>query len=227
MRPRVATTAVLLLPLAAGLAACGGASDNGVAAKSPDAIVAAATNAVSGVKSVHVSGSVTSGGTALSLDLNLVAGRGGVGQMSEGGLSLRIVDVNQVIYINASDAFWRHFVGTAGAQLLHGKWLKASATGQFATFASLTDLQALFTKLLGSHGALSKGGKSTVAGQSVVAVNDTTNGGTLYVATTGKPYPVEIAKTGGSGDHLVFDRYNESVSLTAPANAIDVSQLHP
>ena len=86
-------------------------------------------------------------------------------------------------------------------------------------------MQKLFSQLLSSHGKLAKGKTTTVRGQQVVAVNDTTNGGTLYVATTGKPYPIEISKTGSTGGQLVFDHFNQPVTLTAPAGAIDISKL--
>jgi hypothetical protein len=211
--------------LVVGLAGCGGASSNGVAAKSPDAIVAAATNAIRGAKSVHVSGSIVNSGSPVTLDLNLAAGKGGGGRMSENGLSFRIIVLKRVVYINGSDTFWRHFGGNAAAQLFHGKWLRGPASGQLGSVAALTDLQSLFSKLLSTHGALAKGSTSTVDGQKVVAVKDTTKGGTLYVATTGKPYPIEVSKTGPQGGHVIFDRYNEAVSLSAPANSIDVSKL--
>jgi len=145
--------------------------------------------------------------------------------MAQNGLSFRLIDVGQVVYINGSDAFWSRIGGSSAVQLFHGKWLRAPANGQFASIASLTNVQTLFNKLLSSHGTLAKGPTSTVAGQEAVAVVDTTKGGTLYVATTGQPYPVQIAKSGSQGGRIVFDRYNESTSLTAPANAIDVSKL--
>ena len=56
MRSPIAVLAVFVSSLAALIAGCGGTSGNGVADKSPDAIVAAATNAIRGVKSVHVWG---------------------------------------------------------------------------------------------------------------------------------------------------------------------------
>jgi hypothetical protein len=225
MRSGASMMAVCGSFLAVAVAGCGGASDNGVATKSPDAIVSAASNSISGVKSVHVSGTVTSNGAPITLDLSLVAGKGGGGQMSESGLSFKIIDLKQVVYLNGSDAFWRHVGGNAAAQLFHGKWLRAPATGQFASVAALTDVQTLFSKLLSSHGTLAKGRTSTVSGQKVVAVRDTTMGGTLYVATTGRPYPIELSKTGAQGGHIAFDRYNESVSLKPPASSIDVSKL--
>ena len=48
---------------------------------------------------------------------------------------------------------------------------------------------------------------------------------TVIDPTTGQPYPVRLSKSGSSGGELTFDRFNESVTLTPPANAIDVSQL--
>jgi hypothetical protein len=226
MLPRVVTWVVSAVCVAGAISACGGSSDNGVASKSPDAVVTDAKGAIGGVKSVHVSGALVSGGSPLTLDLNLVSGKGGRGEMSENGLSFQLVDVGQNVYINGSPAFWRHFGGAAAATLFQGKWLKAPATsGNFASLTALTNLHQLLTGLLSSHGVLAKGATTTVNGQKVVAVKDTTHGGTLYVATTGKPYPVEILKTGAQGGHVSFDRFNESVSLAAPANSIDISQF--
>jgi hypothetical protein len=202
-----------------------GSTDNGVAAESPDAILAAAVSSARELKSVRVTGSVVSGGSALAFDLNLAAGEGGEGQLSQAGLGFRMIVIKDEVFINASDAFWRHFGRAAAAQLFDGRWLKGPATGQFAGVARLTDVQSLFSAFLSGHGKLAKGRLSMVAGQKVIAVNDTTHGGTLYVATTGEPYPIEIAKAGSGGGRVVFDRYNQPVSLSAPANAIDLTKL--
>ncbi len=226
MPSRIATCAVSALFVVSVISACGGSSDNGVASKSPDAIVSAAGAATDGVKSVHVAGSIVSGGSPITLDLDLVSGKGGRGKMSEGGLSFQLVAIGKAVYINGSPAFWRHFGGAAAVQLFQGKWLKAPAnTGGFASLTSLTNLHQLFSRGLSSHGKLTKGATTTVNGQKVVAVNDTAKKGTLYVATTGKPYPVEILAAGAQAGHIVFDRFNESVSLSAPAQSIDISQL--
>ena len=58
-----------------------------------------------------------------------------------------------------------------------------------------------------------------------IAVDDVSEGGTLYVAATGKPYPIEVVKDGGKGGTVVFDRWNEPVTLVAPADAIDITKL--
>lgn len=204
---------------------CGSGADNGVASKSPDAIVSAASNAVAGASTVHVAGTINNGGSPTTIDLFLAKGKGGKGLMGQSGVSFKVLTLNGEVYVNGSAAFWRHFGGNPAAQLLNGKWLKAPASGQFAPLAMLTNPQDLFSQLVGNHGTLAKGKTTTVRGRSVIAVKDTTRGGTLYVATTGKPYPVEISKGGSGGGRVDFDQFNQPVSLAPPSPAIDISQL--
>jgi hypothetical protein len=225
MAIRLTAMAVAATLAAAGLAACGGSSGNGVASKSADQIVSASNAAVQHATSVHVSGSLTTSGVPLSLDLTLVNGKGGQGQISEAGLSFRLIDVGQTVYIQGTQAFWQHFGGATAAKLIDGRWLKAPAGGQFASLAVLTNMQKLMDALLLSHGNLTKGGTSTVNGQQVVSVTDKSKGGTLYVATSGPPYPVVLRRTGGGSGQIAFDKFNEPVTLTAPANAISLSSL--
>lgn len=227
VQPRTAARSLLAVAaLAAALAGCGGSSSNGIASKSPDEILAASKSAVSSATSVHVSGSAASNGSPLSLDLELARGKGAKGMISEHGLSFQLIETNETIYINGSEAFYTHFGGPAAAQLFKGKWLKAPAnSSEFASLSSLTNLQTLLDSLLEHHGSLSVAGTSTVNGQEAVALKDSTQGGTLYIATTGKPYPVEITKSGSEGGAIKFDRWNEPVTITAPSNAIDINQL--
>lgn len=229
MRKR-ATWAAAIALAATMIAACGSSADNGVASKSPDAIVSSAKTAVEGVKSLHIYGTVESGSPAVTLDLHLVAGTGARGQVSQSGLSFRLISLGHTIYISGGPAFWQRFGGAGAAQLLQGKWLKASIdSADFASFAHLTNLHDLVDALLTGHGKLTRGTTTTIRGQRAVTVHDATMGGTLYVATTGKPYPLEIVSKGGTpgqtGGHLSLDRFNEAVSLSAPANSIDLTKL--
>jgi hypothetical protein len=225
MRIRVTRGVVVALVTSCVIAACGGSSDNSIASKSPDEIFNAANHAIVRASSVHISGSLVSGGLPVSLDLNLASGKGGTGRMSESGLTFRIIAVGNNIYIQGTPAFWAHFGGPAVARRLAGKWLKAPGSGQFASVSALTNMQELFNRLLQSHGVLKKNGTTTVNGQKAVAVTDTTQGGTLYVAATGQPYPIEVVKRGVGGGQITFDRINQPVQLTPPANALDLSQL--
>lgn len=227
------TSAKIFLPtlllLAVAIAGCGGSSSssgNGIAEKSPNEILAAAKVAADAASSVHIAGSIVSNGSPITLNMELQAGKGGRGQLSENGLSFELIQINGTVYIKGSAAFYKHIGGAAAAQLLQGKWLKAPAnSSDFASLAALTDLRRLADTTLENTGTLTKGGTTTVNGQKVVGVTGSSKGGTLYVAATGQPFPAQVTKSGSGAGSITFDRWNEPVTVTAPANAIDVSQL--
>jgi len=230
MRARLRTPAVPLLGLtllAAAITGCGGSSDgNGIAHKTPTEIVASAKVLADSATSVHVSGSILSGSSPITLDMYLLASKGGRGQLSENGLSFSLIQIHGNVFIKGSPAFYRHVAGATAAQLLQGRWLKAPAsTGNLASLASLTDLRQLMDTTLAAHGPLVKGASTTVDGRKVLGVTDTSQGGTLYVATTGPPYPIAVTKNGSGAGRVVFDDWNGPVSVTAPANTIDITQL--
>ena len=228
-RPISRFASLACVPLALGaLAGCGSSSSsgNGVASKTPTAIVTSAKNAADSASSVHVTGSIVNSGTTIALDMELLKGTGGRGQLSQNGLSFELVEVGGSVYIKGSPAFYRHFAGGAAAQLLQGKWLKAPAnSGSFATLGSLTDLRKLLDSTLANHGTLAKGATKKIEGQEAVGVKDLSRGGTLYVATTGKSYPLQITKGGSGGGTVTFNHWNAPVTVTAPANAVDLSKL--
>ncbi|HEV7584786.1 MAG TPA: hypothetical protein VGO14_03305 [Solirubrobacteraceae bacterium] len=230
MRPRLPLLAVPALGLAllgSLLAGCGGSSSaaNGLAAKSPTEIVAAAKAAADGAASVHVSGTISEG-VPVSIDMQLLAGKGGRGHITQNGLSFELITLGGTVYIKGSPAFYRHIGGPAAAQLFQGKWLKAPATsGQFAPITGLTDLRKLIDTALASHGTLAKGDPTTVAGRRVLAVKDVSKGGVLYVDAVGKPFPAEVARAGANGGHIAFDRWNGAVTISPPLNAISLTQL--
>ncbi|MHB8531920.1 MAG: hypothetical protein ACYDC2_04275, partial [Solirubrobacteraceae bacterium] len=207
---------------------CGGSSSsgNGVSSKSPEQILEATKAAAKSAVSVHIAGSIVNEGKPITLDMELLAGKGGKGRISTEGFSIQLIQSGGAVYINGSAAFYRHVGGAAAAQLLQGRWLKAPAnSGELASLASLTDLSKLIDTALARHGALSKGSSSTVGGQPAIAVKDTSKGGTLYVATTGKAYPLEVSKAGSESGKVVLDRWDKPVTLSAPAGAIDISKL--
>lgn len=227
LRTILSSAFVLVLSLVA-LTGCGssGSSGNGITSKSADQIVSESKAAADSASSVHVAGTISSGNSPVTLDLNLVADKGGTGEISLGGLSFKLIVAGQTAYMSGSSAFYRHIGGTAAAQLLAGKWLKVSAvSGEFAAFAQLADMRKLLDSALISHGTLAKGATTTVNGQPVIAITDTTKGGVLYVATSGKPFPVEITKTGAESGKITFDDWNKAVAITPPANSVDLAEL--
>jgi hypothetical protein len=226
MRSRSLFASGAMLSLAL-VAACGGAQSNGVASKSPNEILAASKAAASSARSVHLSGSlVAESGTPMSVNLELVAGRGASGEISEHAGSFRFIALDGTIYVAGDPAFLRHLGGIPATKLFRGRWLKAPlTTAEFASFSSLTDMGAVLSTLLSSHGALKAVGAGSVHRQKAVAVTNLANGQTVYVATTGKPYPLEVANGGAGGGQIVFAGWNVISTFPVPADAIDIGPL--
>jgi hypothetical protein len=210
------------------ISGCGSSSSsgNGVASKSTSEILAASKAAADSASSVHVAGSLNSNGTPITLDLSLASGHGGRGQISQGNLAFNLIVVGDTIYIKGSPAFYSHFGGSAAAQLFQGKWLKAPISGgELGSLAALTNFSQLLNQTLASQGTLVKGPTSTVAGTPVVELHNTSNNGSLFIATTGKPYPIQIVKHGSETGRITFTDWNQPVTLSPPSGAIDLSQL--
>jgi hypothetical protein len=218
--------ALSLLFLAVLLAGCGssGTKDNGEAAKTAAQVVADAKAASMAAATVHISGVGTTSGQPLKLDLFLVAGKGGRGMLTVNGLTFQIVRVGNSAYFKGDSTFWRNFGGAAAAELLQGRWLEAPANaGRFSAFTPLTDIGKLFTALFALKDSIRNEGRTTLDGVSVVAIKDTTNAGTLYVAASGTPYPVAIRQNGQG--KLKFDAWNGAVTLAAPKRPVKIASL--
>ena len=227
-------SALALVLTAALLAGCGSsgssnptAKPNGEASRPAARVLADAKAAATNASSAHVSGSLKSDGTPITLDLSMARGKGATGSMSTNGLKFDLVRIGDTLYIRGSDAFLKRFAGTAVAQLLHNRWLKAPATrGRLSSLAPLTSISGLFSVISSHHGTLANDGQTTYNGAKVIAIRDTSDNSKLYVAATGKPYPVALAggKKGQSGA-VAFEDWNKPVSLSTPSDALDITQF--
>jgi hypothetical protein len=218
---------VVLLPLVLLAPGCGGGSkSNGVADKSANEILAATKQAATKAGSVHFFGSIVESGTPLKVDIRIEGTKGGTGSMTIQGSHVDIIRVGNEAYIKGSTRFYKQVAGSAAAQLLHGKWLKGSATkGDLASLAALTSMDKLFAAALKPGGKLSKGKETTIDGQKVIELTSS-EGGSLFVATTGEPFPVQISQASGDSTGAVhFDEWDEPVDVKAPQNALDISKL--
>jgi len=219
----------MMVPLAATaiLAGCGGggSSSNGEASKSASAILADAKQAALAAGSARVTGTIHDSGQTIGLDLRITT-KGGGGTMTLQGSKLDIVRVGQNVYIRAPSSFYEKVgAGKAAGQLLNGRWLKAPAsTADFAQLASLTDMNAFVTQALKPDGTVSKGGETTIDGQKAIQLKSS-KGGSLYVAETGKPYPIEFKGGGGSSGTLTLTDWGSVTAPVAPKNAVDIGAL--
>lgn len=215
-----------LCAVLAGLAAPAASAAPSHAATTPDQWFAESLAAAKAASTVHITGAMTESGQRMTLDLRLVAGKGATGRIVVGKQPIDIVQLGRFAYFRVSASFWRRYGGSVAAQLLAGRWVKvASTTPGFSSFTSLTDMSHFFTSMFSSHGTLSLGGTRTIAGTQAVGIVDTSkDGGTLWIAANGKPYPLRLTQTGGPG-YLSFGAWNVPVRITAPKDPIDLTKL--
>lgn len=209
------------------LCACGSqSSGNGIASQSPARALARVEAAAAEAATVHMTGSVAGPKGPLAIGMELVRGEGGRGTIAVGGLRAQLEQVDGWIYVKPNPPLLRQLVGPAAAGTLAGRWLKAPAGhGPLAPLAALTDLRALLLGTLSAHQAVRTAGVRSVGGRPAVALQDTASGATLYVSATGNPYPLALVKAGRDGGRLTFDRWNQAVSLEAPANPLNIKAV--
>ena len=233
MRGRASFPIVLAAITAVAISACGGSggsnstSGNGVASKSPQQILSSAVTAAKGAKSVHVAGTVKNGGQTIAIDLSITSGHGASGSIAEGNASFKLIEAGGAFYIQPNARFLNEFThSSAAVQLLRGKWLKGSPSDpSFQSFAQLTSIKSLMGSLTQNHGTLSKGSTTTINGAKAIALHSS-KGGTMYVATTGQPYPLQVSKGSGSTvGKVTFTDWNKQFSISAPSNSVDLSKL--
>jgi hypothetical protein len=209
----------------------GGGSSNGgssgEASKSANQVVKDAVDAAEAASSVHMSGRVTDSGKQIGVDLSLVRGKGVTGSATLSGAKVDVLLIGDQGYLRAGSDFWKQVPHASFvAPLLADKWLKIPTNNpQFGSFLGVANEKKLFDKLK-VHGKLTNQGATTYKGQSVVAIYSARKHTTLYVAASGTPYPVGMVKTEQpNAGALTFDDWNNSVTLTAPKGALDLSQF--
>jgi hypothetical protein len=205
-------------------------SSNGVADLSAKEILSKATAALKSAKAVRIKGQSRDGSERIVLDM-AYSGDDSAGTIAVSGQKLELRKIGKTAYIKGSRGFWTDTGGEAAAQLLTGKWLKAPVTDQrYGPIAELTDLDKAAEGILEPDGEITKGGRKTVNGVEAIAlVEKGTDGGTLYVATTGQPYPLQLASSAESTEQATvnFLDYGKTVTVAVPPadTVIDVTKL--
>ena len=216
-----------LLLLAATLAGCGGSASSGEASKSASAILADARQAALDAGSVHLAGTIRSSSQTLTLDLTM-GNDGGGGTMTIRGSKVDVIRTGNKAYIRAGADFLKQAGGAAGAAAadqLADKWLKVPiTTSQFANLLVYTDLYSFVPQALRRVGTLTKGAEKTLDGQKAIELRSS-KGGSVFVATSGKPYPVEFDYGGASSGTITLSDWGTAKVPAAPENAVAVKSL--
>jgi hypothetical protein len=80
-------------------------------------------------------------------------------------------------------------------------------------------------RILNSGAELAKGLTTRVEGQSAIELKQKGKlySALLFVATSGKPYPLKIEKTGREHGQSLFTNWDKSVTLARSAGAVELS----
>ena len=220
--PRLALGLVVAVALVAG---CGkdrdaGAtptptpSENGVAVLSVNEILDRALQSLRDAGSFRMKGGATDDDVKLEMDLKF-RHEDVIGTMTVDGAGLELIKLGDVVYVKPNEAGLKRISegDESVAAFFRGKWLKGSAKrGNLSSFADVVDLD----QLLGPSGGLSKGGPREVNDTPAIGLVDTSaNGGTIYVATVGPPYPLRIEGDKSSGA-IDFSEFGTPVDIQPP-----------
>jgi hypothetical protein len=200
----------------------------------PKEILAKAAAAIQAAETVRLKGGGSAEGESFEVDMHYGSAGQAYGTVSNSGRTIELRRVGQVVYLKADTAFWTASAGAEAAKLLGGKFLKAPLSDQrIAELASFTDKDAFVGEVLEPDGELSTGDTKEIRGTPAVGLvskgGTAGDNGTLYVATEGEPYPLQLAPVAGSGEtgSLDFLEYGEPVEVETPpaADTVDVTKL--
>lgn len=213
----------MVVALAVAVVGAGRGGGSSEASKSPKQIAKDAYQAASTARSVRLSGSVTTNGSQLGLDLAIRQGKAVAGSLTLQGDPANVVVIGSQVYFAASAAYYQSQGEPANlANALDGKWVKLPKN-QGKDFARFESLKLLLGDLGHPKGGLSKAGTSTVEGMAVVLVTSS-KGGTVAVSSHGTPFPLQLlAGSAGSGS-LTFSGWNKPVTIKKPGSFIDLSK---
>ena len=240
----VRRSSAVVLAAVLGLSACGGSSSapkaapkpspstNGIEKLEAKAILDRATAAAKAATAAHVSGTITDSGDVISLDMRFVAGKGAVGTLKNNGQTVNLLRIGTSAYLKGDAAFWTSVANAEVAKVVAGKYVKVpSGSKDFQEFADFTELDSLVSDLK-PDGNLSKVDGKAYAGVATVGLkdDDPENGGVLYIANVGKPYPMHLEPTKKStaDEGVTFDEWDKPTALTEPpaAEVLDISKLN-
>ncbi|MFJ3878762.1 hypothetical protein ACIPW5_15000 [Streptomyces sp. NPDC090077] len=187
---------------------------NGVGKLTADKIEGQAKAAATAANSVHLAGTLVTGGKTFTLDMKLKSD-GGSGEVKSAEDTFQLLRVGEQLYLKASAAFWGK---SDSAGKLGDKYVKVpEGDPSYKQFRGFTDMHVLLDGLLGLQGTLTKGAYTTVGHTKAVPVSaDAGKGGKLSVSLEGTPYPLLMERAGGAG-RVELSEWGKPFPLEAPA----------
>lgn len=251
---RVRST-ILTIALAAAVAVggCGGddsssSGGDGEAGKDPAAILKDVKRDLAKVKSMHLEAASKSDATTFAADV-FASGETAL-DITEGSSKARLLLLPTAVYIKGNRAYWESSGGSAIADKLSGRWVKAPVEmgkGLAGMVEYLTPKRLAECVDVGI-GTLSVKGTDTVDDQEVVKVQDAgdkpgTSPGLIYVTTHAPNLPLRIVETGkskpggtvdkrceredddSSDGEVTLSKFDAVPEITVPKGALDLQDI--
>jgi hypothetical protein len=141
-----------------------------------------------------------------------------------GGVEIELLSVDGQVFLQAPGDFWASFgMPEEAAAMFEGQWIIVpdEAAGEFQEF-SLAGIVDSFRNP--EDEVKEEVTTDEIDGQAVV-VAEQGDGSTLSVADDDPSYPLQITEGGDSSGTLTFSRFGEKEDITAPEDAIDLTEM--
>ena len=185
----------------------------------PKRILAQATKAAMSARSVRIIGESPSA----SLDL-VVTKDSSDGKRTAGDTTLKTRVVDGVIYIKADEAYWTEAFNKKKAKKIGDKWVAGELSNpKLKSFKQTSTMKPLLTQFLRLDESAQVGEVGVAQGQPAVPL--TASIGTLWVATTGTPYPLQLNSSPDQPEvsEVTFTEWNKKVVIKAPPKKQTIS----
>ena len=236
----------LLVPLAlAGtlLTGCGGdqadnagpggtsnsSTGNGVAALEPAAALDKSLQALKAAGSFSLKGEFTEDGERLDLDVK-ISGDDVFGSIGLSAGRVELLRVADTMWMRPDQEFWKSNAGDdageALVELVGDRWVVVSEEDDdFKSFLQITDP----TQLFDSGEQLTRGDTKQIDGVEAIGLKDPgEDGGTLYIATTGEPYPLLVEEGPPGNGTITFGDFGaefDEIKAPAKGDIVDLDKL--
>ena len=222
---RTSLPLLLVLAVASGCGGGGGrddASTNGLEKLSAQEVQYRAAAELKAVKSIHVTGTSTVAGDPVRIDLRF-AGTSTSGSLTADGVHVAVTRIGDAFYVKTDRRGLKQLGAATVARVGANRWLKLGPE-QITDWEGLS-LADIAGQLAGDDNPLEPEVTQTTLALRPVVVLRHRDGSKLYVANTGRPYPLRGEYNGPDAGRIEFSEYGADFEITAPEGALDIPAL--
>ncbi|MGC1184503.1 MAG: hypothetical protein WBA31_05030 [Candidatus Dormiibacterota bacterium] len=199
---------------------------NGVEKESGRQIIEAAGAALRTAHSFEIQASSTVAASPASITFEIEGPHLGGGSFTSAAVAFQAEELGGVDYFR-SKTLWSQVGGASLQADLGDRWVFIAASSATAAqltlaFGELTSASSLASEITKADKAAVRGKADAVTGQPAVAVHESPTD-TIYVATTGKPYPLRwVQSTAGV---VTFSHFGKRFHLKAPRKPLNLAAI--